>query len=108
MSDIIGEATLVFIGSILTILGAELKGLWTERVRKIHKAEEAYIEWLSTMDGVLAGLQTLTKHVKTEPNSVEELRKALGELEQLGRNLLSLQRAGNAVFVYERHHRSDC
>lgn len=93
---------LLFIGGVMTALGAWFNELRSERRRKNAKLEEAYLAWLNSQASVLARLKELTKSVEREPESIEAHALLMEKFERLHSDLQNLSFALNLAFIYER------
>jgi hypothetical protein len=97
------NALLLIVGGVLTVLGAWLNDLRSERRRKNAKLEEAYLAWLNTESSILGRLKELTKLAENEPESLQSHELLLEKLVNLHSDLQNLTSALHLALIYERN-----
>jgi hypothetical protein len=101
-SDTLRSLLLLVCGGLLTALGAWLRDLTAEKLRRTHKLEEAYLTWLNMHHGVLARLKALSRVAERDPDSTESMRRILQRYDDMEADLLKLNGAVNTAFLLEK------
>ena len=101
--QIVNSLLLLIAGGLLTILGAWLNDIRSERRRVRAKLEEAYLAWLNNEVSLISRLKELSRLAKSEPKSLQEHDQLIERATQLHSDLQALTSALNFAVVYERN-----